>query len=102
MNNPGHYDPEPRMRDLDTYGIDIQMVSLTTPSVELIPAAEGVEWAKKVNDHLAEMCRKGPGRFYAFATLPYQDVPEALKELTHEDYEKILWKNAAQLFKLDL
>jgi aminocarboxymuconate-semialdehyde decarboxylase len=81
VNRAGHYDPEPRVKDLDEYGIDVQIVSLTTPSVELIPAAEGVVWAKKVNDHFAAMCERYKGRFYAYATLPYQDIKESLKEL---------------------
>ena len=55
VSNPGHYDPEPRMKDLDKYGIDIQIISLTTPSVELIPAAEGVMWAKRVNDYYLQI-----------------------------------------------
>jgi aminocarboxymuconate-semialdehyde decarboxylase len=78
---PGHYDPEARMRDLDRYGIDVQVMSFTTPSVELISAAEGVAWAKKANDYYAEVCRRYKGRLYAYATLPYQDVKESLKEL---------------------
>lgn len=81
VSRPGHYDPEPRIKDLDEYGIDIQVVSLTCPSVELIPANEGVVWAKKVNDYLAGMCANYKGKFYALATLPYQDVKESVKEL---------------------
>lgn len=81
VSRPGHYDPEPRIKDLDEYGIDIQLVSLTCPSVELIPAKEGVVWAKKANDCLAEMSANYKGRLYALATLPYQDVKESVKEL---------------------
>lgn len=81
VSRPGHYDPGPRVQDLDAYGIDVQIVSLTTPSVELIPAAEGVPWASKVNDHLAQMCADFPGRFYFYATLPYQDVKASVVEL---------------------
>jgi len=81
VSNPGHYDPEPRMKDLDKYGIDIQIISLTTPSVELIPAAEGVMWAKRVNDYYAEVCEKYKGRLYPMATLPYQDIKESVKEM---------------------
>jgi aminocarboxymuconate-semialdehyde decarboxylase len=81
INRAGHYDPEARMKDLDEYGIDLQIVSLTTPSVELIPAREGVVWAKKVNDYLAEVCEKYKGRLYAYATLPLQDVKGSVKEL---------------------
>jgi len=81
VNRAGHYDPEARIEDMDRYGIDVQIISLTWPSVELIPAKEGVVWAKRVNDYFAEVCQRYPGRFYAYATLPYQDVAEAVKEL---------------------
>ena len=81
VSNPGHYDPEPRMKDLDKHGIDIQIISLTTPSVELIPAAEGVMWAKRVNDYYAEVCEKYKGRLYPMATLPYQDIKESVREM---------------------
>jgi len=81
VSRAGHYDPVPRLEDLKEYGIDIQILSLTTPSVELISASEGVTWAKKVNDYFAELCSEYKGKFFAYATLPFQDVPESLKEL---------------------
>ena len=81
VSKPGHYDWEPRIKDMDSYGIDVQMVSLTTPGVELFPKADGVMWAKKINDYLSEACRKYKGRFFALATLPYQDVKASVKEL---------------------
>ncbi len=81
ISRAGHYDPEPRVKDIDEYGISTQILSLTCPSVELITAKEGVEWARRVNDYMAEVCAKYPGRFYAYATLPYQDVTESVKEL---------------------
>ncbi|MBA7629267.1 hypothetical protein ES703_36765 [subsurface metagenome] len=81
ISRAGHYDPEARIEDMDKYGIDIQMLTLTTPSVEVVPAKEGVIWAKRVNDYLASVCQKYPKRFYACATLPYQEVGEAIREL---------------------
>jgi len=81
VSAPGLYDPAARIEDLDKYGIDAQIISLTWPSVELIPAREGTEWARRINDYFAEFCRRYPGRFYANATLPFQDVDGALKEL---------------------
>jgi aminocarboxymuconate-semialdehyde decarboxylase len=77
----GHYEWAPRVRDMEEYGIDVQMVSLTTPGVELLPVKESVIWAKKVNDYIAAGCRKYKGRFYALATLPYGDVKASVKEL---------------------
>lgn len=87
VTRPGHYDPEPRIKDLEEYGITTQIVSLTCPSVELIPAREGVLWAKKVNDYMADMCSKYSGKFYAYVTLPFQDVKESVRELerAHKD-----------------
>ena len=81
ISRAGHYDPAARMEDMDKYGIDTQILSLTTPSVELVPPNDGVKWARRVNDYLASVCQKYPERFYAYATLPYQDVDEAIKEL---------------------
>lgn len=81
VKRAGHIEPEPRVKDIDEYGIDIQIVSLSTPSVELLPKAQGSLWAKKINDSFATMCQDFKGRFYAFATLPYQDIKESLKEL---------------------
>lgn len=46
-----------------------------------MPVGEGVRWARKANDYYAELCQKYSGRFYACATLPFQDAGEALEEL---------------------
>jgi len=81
ISKVGHYDPEARLIDMDKYGIDINILSLTTPGVELVPAKEGVLWAKKINDYYASLCQKYPNRFHAYAALPYQDMDEALREL---------------------
>ena len=72
VHKAGHFDVAARLEDMDRYGIDSQILSLTTPSVEFLPADEGVMWAKKVNDIFAEYCRRIKDRFHAFATLPYQ------------------------------
>jgi len=81
VSRAGHYEPEARLEDMDKYGIDANILSLTTPSVEVVPLKEGVLWAKKVNDYFASLCQKYPKRFYAYATLPYQDIDKATKEL---------------------
>jgi len=81
VSRAGHYDPEPRLEDMDKYGIDVNILSLTIPSVELLPIKEAVTWAKKVNDYFARLSQKYPKRFYAYVTLPYQDMDEAMKEL---------------------
>lgn len=88
ITHAGHFDPAARIEDLDRCGIDTQILSLTVPSVEELPVEEGVKWARKINDYFAEVCQKYPGRFHAYATLPYQDADEALKEL-HRAYSEL-------------
>ncbi len=96
IDRPGHYDVEARIRDLDAAGMDTQIMSKTIPAPELLPRDEGVYWAKKINDALAEAVAKYPGRLYAYATLPYQDVDAAIVEL--ERCKKELNFNGIQMF----
>ena len=81
VHRAGHYDAEARIKDMDELGVDAQVLTLTAPDVQSFSPAEGVMWAKKTNDYFAEICHKYPRRFYAMATLPYQDIDESLKEL---------------------
>lgn len=81
VTREGHYEIEARMKDLDDYGIDLQIISLTTPSVELISSEGGVTWAKRVNDYFAKICERYKNRLYAYATLPLQNIKESVKEL---------------------
>ena len=77
----GDFDIDARIEDLDEAGIDIQILSHTCPGVAELPVPESIEWAKKINDIFAEICRDHPGRFFFLATLPPGDVNEAIKEL---------------------
>ncbi len=92
----GHYDIDARIADLDEGGMDTQVMSKTVPAPELLPRDDGVYWAQKINDAYAEGCRKYPGRLYAYACLPYQDVDAACKEL--ERCKKDLGVHGIQMF----
>lgn len=81
IDRAGHYDPAARIADLDKAGLDTQVISQTIPDPSALSRDEGVYWAKKINDHYAEVCRTYPGRLYAMACLPYQDVEAACQEL---------------------
>jgi aminocarboxymuconate-semialdehyde decarboxylase len=81
IDRPGHYDLKARIEDLDAAGMDTQIISLTIPGPELLDRDQGVYWAKKINDALASAVREYPGRFFAYASLPYQDPDEACREL---------------------
>ncbi len=61
---------EKRIAEMDTAGIDMQVLSLTDPSVQQLDATGAAELAREANDYLAEAVRRYPERFAGFATLP--------------------------------
>ena len=96
IDRRGHYDIEARIADLDAAGMDVQIMSKTIPAPELLPREEGVYWARRINDAYADACRAYPGRLYAYACLPYQDVDAACREL--ERCYKDLGVKGVQMF----
>ena len=71
---------EDRLALMDETGLDVQVLSLTTPALhELGPAS--VDIARRINDAVAEAVARHPDRFQAFATLPVSRPEEAALEL---------------------
>lgn len=72
---------ERRIRDMDAAGIDMQLLLLTTPGVQLFDAATAVSLAISSNDQVCEAVRRQPERFAALAAIAPQDPQAAAKEL---------------------
>jgi predicted TIM-barrel fold metal-dependent hydrolase len=73
---------EGRLAAMDAAGIDLQVISHTTPGVQHLADAEtAVSLARESNDQLARAVAEHPDRFAAFATLPTPDPREAADEL---------------------
>ena len=72
---------EGRIRDMDATGIARQIVSLTSPGVQIFDAPTGTALATSFNDQLAEACRKHPTRFSGLAAIAPQNPAAAAKEL---------------------
>jgi predicted TIM-barrel fold metal-dependent hydrolase len=70
-----------RIAAMDAAGIDVQVLSLTSPGVEQLDAAEAVAFAHETNDLLAEAVRRHPDRFAGFAALPTAAPEAAADEL---------------------
>jgi hypothetical protein len=70
-----------RIAEMDAAGIDVQVLSLTDPSVQQLDATGAVELAREANDYLAEAIRRHPQRFAGFATLPTAAPDIAADEL---------------------
>lgn len=73
---------EIRLPDMDAHGIDMQVLSLTAPGLQMQPDPEiAVADARRANDFLATVIRAHPDRFHGLAALPLQDPPRAVAEL---------------------
>lgn len=73
---------ELRLPEMDRLGIDMQVLSLTSPGIQMQTDAKiAVADARKANDHLAAVIREHPQRFSGLAAVPLQDPPQAVAEL---------------------
>ncbi|TWE23497.1 amidohydrolase family protein [Prauserella muralis] len=72
---------EGRLADMDDQGIDVAVLSLATPGVQNLPAADAVSVAREANDALAEIVAAHPQRFQAFAAIPTASAKAAAAEL---------------------
>jgi len=72
---------EIRLRDMEDTGIGMQIVSLTSPGVQIFDAATAVSLAQLSNDYLAEAIRKHPNRFAGLAAIAPQNPAAAAREL---------------------
>src|SRR5947207_2287825 len=70
-----------RLEDMDRVGIDVEVVSLSTPNVFFADAQHQPEIARTVNDAYAELCAQHPTRFKGFASIPMDEPDAALNEL---------------------
>ncbi len=78
---PPMTDVNKRIEDMDRVGIDVEVVSLSTPNVFFADAQRQPEIARMVNDAYAELVTKHPKRFKGFASIPMDAPDAALKEL---------------------
>ncbi len=72
---------ERRITDMDASGIDMQILSLTAPGVQLFDAGEGGSVARDTNDLLAAAVARHPQRFAGLAACAPQDPDGAAKEI---------------------
>jgi aminocarboxymuconate-semialdehyde decarboxylase len=78
---PAMTDVALRLADMDRVGIDVEVVSLSTPNVYFADAQHQAQIARMVNDAYAELIAEHPTRFKAFASIPMDSPEEALQEL---------------------
>jgi predicted TIM-barrel fold metal-dependent hydrolase len=70
-----------RLAAMDAAGIDMQVLGLNAPGVEQADVADQIAHARESNDFVADIVRKTPQRFAAFAALPIAAPDQAAEEL---------------------
>ncbi len=77
----GHRDLAYRQEVLDSHGVSLQVLTLTTPGTHVESPATAVKLASLVNDEFKEAMDTRGHHFTALATLPLNDPAAAVKEL---------------------
>jgi aminocarboxymuconate-semialdehyde decarboxylase len=78
---PPMTDPARRLEDMNRVGIDVEVVSLSTPNVFFAEGAKQAEAARMVNDEYSDLVARHPKRFLAFASIPMDAGDAAVTEL---------------------
>jgi len=77
----GHRDIAYRTEVLEQAGIDLQVITLTTPGTHIEEPPRAVALARLVNDAFARIVSERDTRFSALATLPLNDPAASVAEL---------------------
>jgi aminocarboxymuconate-semialdehyde decarboxylase len=74
-------DVDKRLEDMNRVGIDVEVVSLSTPNIFFADETRQPEVSRVLNDAYAELIAKHPTRFKGFASIPMDDSEAAIAEL---------------------
>jgi len=78
---PGHFDYDLRIGQMDATGIDISIVSLTCPNVYWGSEEVSCQAARESNDNMAEAQGRYSDRIRWFTSLPWEYPQRAVEEL---------------------
>ena len=70
-----------RLRDMDENGVDMHVLSLTAPGVQMFDADTACELATLANDRLAAVIQRHPTRFAGLASLAPQSPKRSAREM---------------------
>lgn len=70
-----------RLALMDESGVDVQVLSVTTPALHNLDPIQSVDLARQTNDLIARTIAKYPTRFQGFAVLPTSSPDQAALEL---------------------
>jgi 6-methylsalicylate decarboxylase len=75
--------PEKTLQDMDTAGVAVAMLSVTTPAVTFMSGEAARKLARECNEYAARLRADHPGRFGNFAMIPLTDLDGSLQEISY-------------------
>ena len=70
-----------RLAQMDQFGVDMHLLTLTAPGVQMFDADTATDLAALSNDRMAEVIAKFPGRFAGLGSFAPQSPKRAAKEV---------------------
>jgi len=80
---PLQWSKEAMISFMDDAGIDVAVMSVSTPGVHLGDSQKARSLARRCNEFAAELVHDRPDRFASFACLPLPDIDPSLEELSY-------------------
>ncbi len=80
---PLRWSKEASLAFLGDAGIDVAVVSLSTPGVHTGDSARARALARRCNEFAAQLVQARPDRFASFACIPLPDIDASLEELSY-------------------
>ena len=80
---PMEWSKEAMISFMDDAGIDVAVMSVSTPGVHLGDSQKARSLARRCNEFAAELVHARPDRFASFACLPLPDIDASLGELSY-------------------
>jgi predicted TIM-barrel fold metal-dependent hydrolase len=80
-NPPKAMDVEDKLRDMEVMGVDVSVLSQGIPGPELLGGTEADDWAARINDHLASVIEKHPGKFVAWGSIGFGSPERSIAEV---------------------
>ncbi len=77
------WSPEAALREMDKHGVEMAVLSLSTPGVWFGDAIRARDTARRCNDYAAELAHDYAGRFGRFAALALPDIEGCLREIEY-------------------
>jgi predicted TIM-barrel fold metal-dependent hydrolase len=78
---PNIVDMEVKLKDCDAMGIELSVLSHGIPGPDLLGGNEADDWAARINDDLAGIVQRYPGRFLGFGNVGFGSVERSIAEV---------------------